>query len=79
MAKSADNFLTLENVFSRKESIRSLTVRRSAGSLSQAMEYSEAGLRQAEDGLNSLLSQVAALGKEKGKIAASLRINSWPH
>jgi len=69
MAKSADNFLTLENALIKK-GLNPLAYRFSALQVHyrKPMEYSEAGLKQAAEGLNSLLTQVSLLGKEIGAV-----------
>lgn len=62
MAKSADNFLTLDNALIKKD-LSPLAFRFAAASVHyrKPMEYSEAGLKQAERGWRNLLRQVAAL------------------
>ncbi|MFA5024439.1 MAG: cysteine--tRNA ligase [Patescibacteria group bacterium] len=74
MGKSKDNFLTLENAFV-KPGLNPLAYRFAALQVHyrKPMEYSEAGLKQAEDGLNSLLNQVAALGDKKGEVAVEFK------
>ena len=74
MAKSADNFLTLNNVLIQK-GINPLAYRFAALQIHyrKPMEYSEAGLKQAALGLNSLFSQVASLGNEVGVLDNKLR------
>lgn len=69
MAKSAENFLTLEKAFLEK-GINPLAYRFAAlqTHYRKPMEYSEAGIKQASDGLISLYNSVAWLGDEKGKI-----------
>lgn len=69
MSKSGDNFLTLENA-ALKKGINPLAYRYAAlqASYRKPMEYSEDGLRQAEEGLDSLYSQIAALGKSSGAV-----------
>jgi cysteinyl-tRNA synthetase len=69
MAKSDDNFLTLENALI-KHNFNPLAYRFAYLQVSyrKPMEYSEEGMKQANDGLNSLLSSVAALGEVKGII-----------
>jgi len=69
MAKSADNFLTLDNALIKK-GVNPLAYRFAALQVHyrKPMEYSEEGIKQAEDGLNSLLNQVAALGEKVGNI-----------
>ncbi|NLZ74477.1 cysteine--tRNA ligase [Candidatus Falkowbacteria bacterium] len=62
MAKSADNFLTLENALIKK-GINPLAFRFAALQVSyrKPMEYSETGIQQAAEGLESLYSWVASL------------------
>jgi len=62
MAKSAANFLTLDNAFI-KPGINPLAYRFAALQIhySKPMEYSEENLRQAAEGLASLLAQISAL------------------
>lgn len=76
MAKSADNFLTLENALLKKN-LNPLAYRFAALSVHyrKPMEYSEESMRQAAEGLESLYSAVALLKKslteeeiKKGKI-----------
>jgi len=69
MAKSAENFLTLEKALIKK-GIDPLAYRFAALQVHyrKPMEYSEAGLAQAVQGLESLKKQVAALGDKCGKI-----------
>lgn len=70
MAKSADNFLTLENAVVKKE-IDPLAFRFAAlqTHYRKPMEYSEAAMHQAQSGYNNLLAQVAALaGEEDGRV-----------
>ncbi|MFZ4631612.1 MAG: cysteine--tRNA ligase [Patescibacteria group bacterium] len=69
MAKSDGNFLTLENALVARD-INPLAYRFAALQLNylKPMEYSEASIKQASEGLNSLINQVATLGKEIGKI-----------
>ncbi len=64
MAKSADNFLTLENALVKK-GINPLAYRFAALQVHyrKPMEYSEEGIKQAAEGLESLYSAVAALKK----------------
>ncbi|MFA5184134.1 MAG: cysteine--tRNA ligase [Patescibacteria group bacterium] len=68
MAKSEENFLTLENAFTRK-GIDPLAYRFAALQVHyrKPMEYSEASLRQAEEGLISLGSRVFYLKGFKGE------------
>jgi len=74
MAKSADNFLTMNNVFIQK-GINPLAYRFAALQIHyrKPMEYSEAGLKQAALGLNSLFGQVASLGDEVGTLDNKLK------
>jgi cysteinyl-tRNA synthetase len=69
MAKSAGNFLTLDNALIR-HNLNPLAYRFAALQVSyrKPMEYSEESIKQAADGLESLINSVAALGKDKGKI-----------
>lgn len=69
MAKSAGNFLTLESALLVNK-INPLAYRFAALQVHyrKPMEYSEEGLRQAEEGLNSLTQQIANLGDRSGKI-----------
>lgn len=69
MAKSDGNFLTLENALVSKD-INPLAYRFAALQVNyrKPMEYSEEGIKQASDGLNSLLSSVASLGEELGNV-----------
>ncbi len=73
MAKSGDNFLTVESLIER--GISPLAYRFSALQVHyrKPMEYSEEGIKQAAEGLNSLLSQVANLGEEVGVVNESFR------
>ncbi|HBA36473.1 TPA: cysteine--tRNA ligase [Candidatus Falkowbacteria bacterium] len=69
MAKSEDNFLTLEKTFIEK-GIDPLAYRFAALQVHyrKPMEYSEEGMRQAESGLKNLRLHVKALGDEQGKV-----------
>lgn len=69
MAKSTDNFLTIAKAFNQA-GINPIAYRFAALQVHyrKPMEYSPSGLKQAENGLNSLLKQVAALGENKGEI-----------
>ncbi len=69
MAKSDGNFLTLENALVSKN-INPLAYRFAALQVNyrKPMEYSYKGIKQASDGLNSLLNSVSSLGSEVGKI-----------
>ncbi len=69
MAKSDGSFLTLENALVQK-GINPLAYRFSAFQVHyrKPMEYSESGIKQTQEGLDSLLSQVAALGQVRGRV-----------
>lgn len=69
MAKSADNFLTIENALVKK-GLSPLAYRYAAASVHyrKPMEYSEDSLRQAQNAWNNLIKQVANLGEERGEI-----------
>ena len=69
MAKSADNFLTVENALIKKN-INPLAYRFAALQVHyrKSMEYSEAGLKQAQAGLDSLQNQISLLGQEIGRV-----------
>ncbi len=69
MAKSEDNFLTLENALADK-GISPLAYRFAALQVHyrKPMEYSEEGFKQAQEGLNSLYNQIVLLGDDEGKI-----------
>ena len=69
MAKSAGNFLTIDNALIKKN-LNPLAYRFAALQVSyrKPMEYSEESIKQAADGLDSLINSVAALGKDKGEI-----------
>ncbi len=68
MAKSDGNFLTLDKALIAVN-LNPLAYRFAALQVHyrKPMEFSEDGLRQAADGLNSLLAAVANLGDKKGK------------
>jgi len=70
MAKSEDNFLTVENALIKK-GISPLVYRFATLQVHyrKPMEYSEEGLKQAAQGYQSLLNQVAALGQTKGLVS----------
>jgi cysteinyl-tRNA synthetase len=70
MAKSADNFLTIDNALVRK-GLMPLAYRYAAASVHyrKPMEYAEESLRQAQNALNNLIKQVASLGDEKGEVS----------
>jgi cysteinyl-tRNA synthetase len=69
MAKSADNFLTINNALVKK-GLSPLAYRYAAASVHyrKPMEYSEDGLRQAQNAWNNLIKQIAALGSVSGEI-----------
>lgn len=69
MAKSAGNFLTLDNAVSKK-GIDPLAYRFAflQGSYRKPMEYSEDGLYRANEGLKSLKKSVASLGAKTGRV-----------
>lgn len=74
MAKSADNFLTVNNALTRKD-LNPLAYRFAACQVHyrKPMEYSEAGLKQAQQGLRKLWEQVSLLGSKTGKINADFK------
>lgn len=74
MAKSADNFLTLENALVKK-GLSPLVYRFSALQVHyrKSMEYSELGLQQSANGLSSLEKQVSLLGKNIGQVNTDLK------
>jgi cysteinyl-tRNA synthetase len=74
MAKSDDNFLTLENAFGKK-GINSLVYRFAClqTHYRKPMEYSEEAMKNAENGFNHLFNQVRELGSEKGKVDNSYK------
>ena len=69
MAKSEENFLTLENALI-KQGINPLVYRFLALQVHyrKPMEYSQEGIKNAQKGLNHLYNQVMELGKEKGEV-----------
>lgn len=69
MSKSEDNFLTLNNALVKK-GLSPLAYRFAAALVHyrKPMEYSISSFRQAQNGWNNLLKQVAALGEETGEI-----------
>ncbi len=69
MAKSADNFLTLENALIKK-GIKPLVFRFAALQIHyrKPMEYSEEATESAKNALEHLYNQVRALGSERGKV-----------
>lgn len=74
MAKSDDNFLTLENALLKKN-IDPLAYRFAALQVNyrKPMEYSEAGLKQAQLGLSGLLNQISLLGREFGAVNSKFK------
>lgn len=74
MAKSDGNFLTLENALIKK-GLNPLAYRFADLQVHyrKSMEYSDDNLKQAAEGLNSLLNQVAALGTEIGNINSEFK------
>ncbi len=74
MAKSEDNFLTLDNSLVDK-GFNPLAYRFAALQVHyrKPMEYSEDGFRQAQEGLNSLYNQVVLLGDDEGKISLKFK------
>jgi cysteinyl-tRNA synthetase len=74
MAKSAENFLTLENALIKKD-INPLAYRFAAlqTHYRKPMEYSEEGMKQVVAGLNSLLSQIVTLGEGKGAVSGEFK------
>jgi cysteinyl-tRNA synthetase len=69
MAKSDDNFLTLDKV-STDKGIDPLAYRYAASQVHyrKPMEYSEESLKQAQNALEGFRTQVAALGEDVGKV-----------
>lgn len=69
MAKSTDNFLTIDNALVKKN-LSPLAYRYAAASVHyrKPMEYAEESFKQAQNALNNLIKQVASLGDEKGKV-----------
>jgi cysteinyl-tRNA synthetase len=69
MAKSADNFLTIDNALIKKD-LNPLAYRFAAASVHyrKPMEYSEESLKQAQNGWKNLLKQIAALDVVPGEI-----------
>jgi cysteinyl-tRNA synthetase len=69
MAKSAGNFLTLENALIKKN-INPLAYRYAALQVHsrKPMEYSEQAIKNADKGLNHLYNQIRGLGKIKGRV-----------
>lgn len=69
MAKSDDNFLTLENAFDKKN-ISPLVYRFAAlqTSYRKPMEYNEEVMKNAEKGFQHLTNQVRELGSEQGTV-----------
>jgi len=74
MSKSEGNFLTLENSL-LKNGLNPLAYRFAACQVHyrKPMEYSLAGMKQAQEGLDSLYGQVAALGHQSGQVATSFQ------
>ncbi len=70
MAKSADNFLTLNNALIKK-GLSPIAYRYAAASVHyrKPMEYSEDSFKQAQNALNNLLKQVSNLGEDIGEIS----------
>jgi len=70
MAKSADNFLTIDNALIKK-GLSPLAYRYAAASVHyrKPMEYAEESFRQAQNALNNLTKQVAGLGDEIGEVS----------
>jgi cysteinyl-tRNA synthetase len=68
MAKSADNFLTIENAIT-KNNLSPLAYRYAAASVHyrKPMEYSEESFKQAQNALNNLVKQVVSLGDSVGE------------
>jgi len=74
MGKSAGNFLTLDEAI-LAQNINPLAYRFATLQVHyrKPMEYSETTLPQAEQGLNSLLTQVASLGSQPGRVIENYR------
>ena len=74
MAKSEENFLTLENAFIKK-GIDPLVYRFAAlqTHYRKPMEYSEAGMKNAEKGLKHLFNQVRKLGVSSGNVIPGIK------
>jgi len=74
MAKSEENFLTLENSFIKK-GIDPLVYRFAAlqTHYRKPMEYSEAGMKNAEKGLKHLFNQVRKLGVSSGSVVGGIK------
>src|SRR5680860_450238 len=74
MAKSGNNFLTLENAVIKK-GLEPLAYRFAACQVHyrKPMEYSEAGLKQAQQGLQKLWAQVSLLGDKSGKVDSNFK------
>ncbi|QQG52937.1 MAG: cysteine--tRNA ligase [Candidatus Falkowbacteria bacterium] len=74
MAKSADNFLTIDNALLKK-GLSPLAYRFAACQVHyrKPMEYSEASLKQAQQGLQKLWEQTAALGNKTGKVNSEFK------
>jgi cysteinyl-tRNA synthetase len=69
MAKSADNFLTIDNALIKK-GLHPLAYRFAAASVHyrKPMEYAEESLRQAQNGWKNLLKQIVSLNNTPGEI-----------
>ncbi|MFA4833514.1 MAG: cysteine--tRNA ligase [Patescibacteria group bacterium] len=74
MAKSQENFLTLENALIKK-GINPLVYRFAVlqTHYRKPMEYSEKTIKNAENGLEHLYNQIRELGDKKGKIDAGFK------
>lgn len=70
MAKSADNFLTLDNALNKKD-LSPLSYRYAAASVHyrKPMEYAEENFKQAQNALKNLIKQIVNLGNEVGEIS----------
>jgi cysteinyl-tRNA synthetase len=75
MAKSEDNFLTLENVII-KSGLNPLAYRYASflTHYGKPMEYNEEGIQAAQNGLDNLINQVIGLGNKKGKVSKEFKI-----
>lgn len=75
MAKSAENFLTVENALLKK-GINPLAYRFAAlgTHYRKPMEYSDESIKSAENGLNHLYNQVMGLGAETGTVNEDYKI-----
>ena len=74
MAKSDDNFLTLENVII-KSGLNPLAYRYASflTHYRKPMEYNEEGIQAAQNALDNLIKQVISLGTKKGKVNADFK------